>query len=70
MAMLLSLVFAQILAHHPDFPDPEDEDFSADAYQPFAIMLQCALEPLLQPWRSAEAPGIVASTPEEENCAL
>eukprot|EP00884_Botryococcus_braunii_P018320 jgi/Botrbrau1/5171/Bobra.0172s0043.2 len=53
----LLVYLVQILAHHPDFPDPTEEDFSSEAYQPFVTMLQCALEPLLHSWQTSEPSG-------------
>ena len=56
---------AQILAHHPDFPERVDvAQQGAAAYQPFARMLQFALEPLCLAACTAadgDAPGACSS---------
>lgn len=55
----VSLARVQILAHHTDFPEPEEAASDpGEVYRPFLSMLQFALEALLLPTPSVlDPPG-------------
>ena len=56
--MTLTQLFAQILAHHADFPSAEDlEAEGAAVLQPFQTMLQFAFEALLAPLPACKQPA-------------